>query len=128
MEFIDKKAIYLQIAEYLCDKILLNEFTEDHKIISIREMAVHVEVNPNTVMRAYEYLQQQEIIFTRRGMGYFVKNGAKKKILKLKKQIFIKDDLPYFFKNFYLLNLNFKELEDQYKIFINHYTETHENK
>jgi DNA-binding transcriptional regulator YhcF (GntR family) len=57
MEFIDKKSTYLQIAEFVCEKIPLDEFTAVDKIPSIRELVVQVEVNPNTVQRPYEYLQ-----------------------------------------------------------------------
>lgn len=128
MDFKEKKAIYLQIAEHLADQILLGSYNEGEKVRSVREMAVHAEVNPNTVMRAYEYLQRNEIIDTQRGKGYFVREGAKKQILSLKKEAFVKDELPYFFKNIYLLELDFEELKAQYKTFIDHYNTKNENK
>lgn len=121
MEFIDKKAIYLQIAEFVCEKILLDEFPENEKIPSIRELAVQVEVNPNTVQRSYEYLQQNDLIFTQRGLGYFVQENAKKQIKKLRKSDFIENDLPQFFKNIYLLEVDFAEIELRYKSFLKEY-------
>lgn len=121
MEFIDKKAIYLQIAEFVCEKILLDEFPENEKIPSIRELAVQVEVNPNTVQRSYEYLQQNDLIFTQRGLGYFVQEKAKKQIKKLRKSDFIENDLPQFFKNIYLLEVDFAEIELRYKSFLKEY-------
>lgn len=123
MEFIDKKAIYLQIAEFVCDKILLEEFTENDKIPSIRELAIQVEVNPNTVQRSYEYLQQNEIIVTQRGKGYFVNENAKKVIKKLRREAFLENDLPQFFKNIYLLEIDISEIELRYKAFLKEYTE-----
>ena len=76
MEFREPQAIYLQIAEYVCEKILLKIWTTDQKIPSVRELAVDLEVNPNTVMRAYEFLQNREIIYNKRGIGFFIKNDA----------------------------------------------------
>lgn len=122
MEFIDKKAIYLQIAEFVCDKILLEEFTENDKIPSIRELAIQVEVNPNTVQRSYEYLQQNEIILTQRGRGYFVAENATKVIKKLRREAFLENDLPQFFKNIYLLEIDIAEIELRYKAFLKDYT------
>lgn len=127
MEFIDKKAIYLQIAAYVCEKILLGEFTETDKIPSIREMAVQVEVNPNTVQRTYEYLQQNEIIFTQRGLGYFVQENAKEKILEMRREEFMETDLPEFFKNIYHLKMDFKEVEKRYDKFVEAYEKPIEN-
>ncbi len=121
MEFIDKKAIYLQIAEFVCDKILLDEFTENDKIPSIRELAVQVEVNPNTVQRSYEYLQQNEIILNQRGKGYFVNENAQKVIKKLRREAFLENDLPQFYKNIYLLKIEIVEIELRYKAFLKDY-------
>jgi DNA-binding transcriptional regulator YhcF (GntR family) len=128
MEFIDKKAIYLQIAEFVCEKILLGEFTAIDKIPSIRELAVRVEVNPNTVQRSYEYLQQNEIIFTQRGRGYFVNENAKKVIKKLRREAFLDNDLPQFFKNIYLLEIDLAEIELRYRSFLKDYTSEVEEK
>jgi DNA-binding transcriptional regulator YhcF (GntR family) len=71
MEFRDNPAIYIQIAEYVCEQILLKKWKLDDKIISIRELAVTIEVNPNTVQRAYDFLQQKNIITNKRGIGLF---------------------------------------------------------
>ena len=53
------QAIYLQIADYVCEKVLLKEWLAEDKIPSVRELAVQLEVNPNTVARTYEFLKQQ---------------------------------------------------------------------
>lgn len=50
------QAIYLQIVDYVCEKILLDEYQPEDKLPSVREMGMQLEVNPNTVMRAYEVL------------------------------------------------------------------------
>ena len=110
MEFKDKQAIYLQIADYVCDQILAGKFPAGEKIISIRELAVNLAVNPNTVMRTYEHLQQQSIIFNKRGVGYFVDETAPDKIREIRKQRFFAQDLPEFIKKINQLGINIEEL------------------
>ena len=68
MEFKASPAIYLQIAEYVCENILLGTWALGDRIVSIRDLAVTMEVNPNTVQRAYDFLQQKEIISNKRGI------------------------------------------------------------
>ncbi len=79
MEFKEKQAIYLQIGEHVCENILRKQWKEGDKIPSIREMAIGIEVNPNTVMRAYNYLQDMGIISNKRGIGYFVTDNSYEK-------------------------------------------------
>jgi DNA-binding transcriptional regulator YhcF (GntR family) len=76
MQFRETVSIYLQIADYICERILLREWKVDERIPSVRELAMQLEVNPNTVMRTYEFLQQQNIIYNQRGIGYFVAADA----------------------------------------------------
>jgi GntR family transcriptional regulator len=118
MEFRDKQAIYLQIAEYVCEQILLNKWPLSEKILSIRDLAVAMEVNPNTVQRAYDFLQQQEIIVNKRGIGYFVEEDDMNSILAYRIELFIENDLPVFFRNLYLLKMDFKEMKQLYDQFI----------
>ena len=61
MEFSSTKSIYIQIADYMCDCIMMGKWKVNEKIISIRELAVELEVNPNTAMRAFEHLQSRGI-------------------------------------------------------------------
>ena len=62
MNFKESKAIYLQIADRICDEILLGQYPEEERIPSVREYAAIVEVNANTVMRSFDYLQVQNVI------------------------------------------------------------------
>src|ERR1700749_5349106 len=110
MEFTDNKAIYLQIAEMICEKILEGHFKEDERIPSVREMAVQLEVNPNTVMRTFEFLQSKEIITNKRGIGYFVADNGYKTAMDFRKDEFIKKELPQLFKTAALLKMDFEEL------------------
>lgn len=88
MNFKESKAIYLQIADRICDEILLGQFAEEERIPSVREYATIVEVNANTVMRSFDYLQSQNIIYNKRGIGYFVATGARELIHSLRKNTF----------------------------------------
>ena len=116
MKFRKQRAIYLQIGDYLCENILTSTYAPADKIPSVREMAVSVEVNPNTVMRTYTDLQQKGILFNQRGIGFFVADDAIEKILEMKKREFFKADLPNFFKTIMLLNLQYEDLQELYQI------------
>jgi GntR family transcriptional regulator len=111
MNFNDKQAIYLQIADYVCDKILTSEWRPEDKIPSVRDLAIELQVNPNTVMRAYEYLQQLEVIYNKRGIGHHVAPDAKGVISGFRKQLFFENELPQLFKNLELLNISFGEIQ-----------------
>jgi len=124
MEFKETQAIYLQIGDYVCEQILLGRWTEGERIPSVRELGVALEVNPNTVVRTFEFLQNREIIFNKRGLGYFVSDDARLKIIQYRKKQFLEEDLPQVFKNMTLVGMAFKELENEY----NKFMESHENK
>ena len=118
MEFTDNKAIYLQIAEHVCERILLGKWKVDEKVPSVREMAVDLEVNPNTVMRTYELLQNKNIINNKRGIGFFLAEDAVANVRNYRKGQFMNDELPVFFRNLYLLNIGFDELQTRYNTFV----------
>jgi GntR family transcriptional regulator len=115
MEFKDKDAIYLQIAAYVSENILLGKWLPEQKIPSTRDLAVELEVNPNTVIRSYEFLQAQEVVINKRGLGLFVAPDGPEKVKAFRKQRFIQQQLPDFFRNIYLLDIDIKDLEDMYK-------------
>lgn len=119
MDFKENKAIYLQIAERLSHEILLDKYPEEERIPSVREYAAEMEVNVNTTMRSYEYLQQMEIIFNKRGIGYFVSAGAKERIYKSQKESFIKDHLYDFFNQIYLLDIPIEKIVELYQEYQN---------
>ncbi|MCX3264755.1 MAG: GntR family transcriptional regulator [Pedobacter agri] len=118
MDFSNNKAIYLQIAEYVCEHILLGKWKPQDKIPSVRELAVDMEVNPNTVMRTYELLQKQNIITNKRGIGFFLAQDAIANVNIYRKTTFIEDELPQLFRNMYLLEIDFEELKNRYQTFV----------
>jgi DNA-binding transcriptional regulator YhcF (GntR family) len=117
MNFNENQSIYLQITEFVKEQILLDKWQKEEKIPSVRDLAAELQVNPNTVMRAYDFLQQQGIIYNLRGIGNHVSSDAVKKILKARKEKFL-SDLPALFSNMHLLEIGFDELENQYKRFV----------
>ena len=110
MDFKNEKAIYLQIADHICEAIMRKEMNAGEKIPSIREMAMNLEVNPNTVTRTYAYLEEQGIVSIQRGVGYFVASEALPIILTLKKQAFFNEDLPALFRMMELLGIEMKDV------------------
>ena len=110
MTFTNDKAIYLQMADRLCDEILSGKYHDDDRIPSVREYAVLLEVNTNTAVKAYEQLAREEIIYNKRGLGYFVTPGAKKQIMKARKQAFMKERLPELFRQMKLLGITIEDI------------------
>jgi GntR family transcriptional regulator len=114
MEFRDNQAVYLQIVDYVCEQILTKNWKVEEKILSIRDLAIELQVTPNTVQRSYDFIQQLEIISNQRGIGFFVEKDAIKKILTYKKEEFISKELPLIFKNMHLLKMDIKEIESMF--------------
>ena len=118
MEFKETPAIYIQIAEYVCEQILLKKWELGDKLVSIRDMAVNMEVNPNTVQRAYDFLQQRDIITNKRGIGYFIDDDAMERILAFRREQFMENELPVFMRNVYLLKIDFKDIKSAFDQFV----------
>ena len=119
MNFKENKAIYLQIAERICELILLGEYKEEERIPSVREYAAIVEVNFNTVMRSFEHLQSSGIIFNKRGLGYFVAAGASEKIRSLRKESFLKNEINDFFRQIHILDIPISKIVAMYDQYSN---------
>ncbi len=118
MDFRDKQAIYLQIAEHVSEQILLQRWPVGDKIPSVRELAAELEVNPNTVMRTYDFLAQKGVIANKRGIGYFAADDAADRIKAFRREQFLENDLPVFFRNLYLLGIELPEIEARYEQFV----------
>ena len=111
MNFTNDKAIYIQMADRLCDEILAGTYKDDDRIPSVREYAVMLQVNTNTAVKAYDQLARDGIIYNKRGMGYFVTAGAKKEIKKVRKQEFMKQTLPELFRQMQLLDITMEDIQ-----------------
>ncbi len=111
MDFKKQKPIYQQIADTLCERIVEGEWKAEERIPSVRDIAIQLGVNPNTVMRTFEYLQGAEIIYNKRGVGYFVAHDASDKILALHRKDFLEEDLPVFLQKMNMLGITFDDLK-----------------
>ncbi len=120
MEFKENnKPIYLQLADKICDDVLSGTYGDDSRISSVREFAAQVEVNANTVMRTYDYLQQNGIIYNKRGIGYFVSAGASGLIRKERMERFVHNGLEEFFGQLKLLGVTPDQLLEMYTRYYN---------
>ena len=115
MTFSSDKAIYLQMADRICDEILSGTYADDSRIPSVREYAVALEVNSNTAVKAYEQLARDGIIYTRRGLGYFVTAGAKDRILASRRKQFLTQTLPDIFRQMRLLGIGIEDVEKAWR-------------
>lgn len=111
MIFNNNQPIYIQILELINYKIISGEWLPDQRIPSVRDLAVEYEVNPNTVMRAYERLQSDEIIYKRRGIGYYLSLDAREKTAQHSKNEFITNELPKVFSKLEAFSITISEFE-----------------
>ena len=115
MTFNSDKAIFLQMADRLCDEILAGKYKDDDRIPSVREYAVLLEVNTNTAVKAYDELARANIIYNKRGLGYFVTPGAREQILAQRRDEFLHRRLPDLFREMSLLGLGIEDVVGTYQ-------------
>lgn len=109
MDFKENRPIYLQIIETFEEKIVAGELLPDDRIMSVRELGSTLGVNPNTVMRCYERMTSDGIIYIKRGLGYYVSEQAKEIIQERMRREFLTHELPKVIAKAKLLNVNLKE-------------------
>jgi len=112
MEFSEPKGIYLQIADQIRERILRGEWRAGERIPSIRELAVELGVNPNTVTKSYQKLLERELISNQRGRGYFVSEDAAGRALKEMKDEFMREEVPRILHTMKLLDIGFDEFAE----------------
>ena len=115
INFDEHKPIYLQISDSICEKILNDEYAEDERIPSIREMGAQLGVNPNTVMRSYDHLKSLDIIYDKRGMGFFASPDAKKSVKKMYKREFMGSEMLSIAKKINLLEISLDDFVESLK-------------
>lgn len=113
--FNQDRPIYLQIADRICDEILAGKYADDQRIPSVRDYSSYLQVNANTAVKAYDELARSEIIYQRRGMGYFVTAGARDIILNQRREYFIQNTLRDLFRNMELLDISIDEVVQRYR-------------
>ena len=110
MEFNENKSIYLQICDAICEKVLSGDLQPDTRIPSVREYGAEIGVNPNTVMRSYERMTNDGIIYNRRGIGYFISPEAREIILEHQRKEFLEKELPAIRRKMQLLGIRLEDV------------------
>ena len=114
--FSGEKPIFLQLADRLADEILADKYGDDERIPSVREYAVMLEVNVNTAVKAYDELSRANIIYMKRGQGYYVTPGAKTQIMEQRREEFMKERLPELFRHMRLLGITLDDVKRKYDL------------
>lgn len=120
----NNKAIYLQIVDRICDDIMTGKYDSDSRLPSVRDYAVAAEVNANTVMRSYERLANRELIYNKRGIGFFVSPDAKLRIIQERTDDLVEQQLPPLFNLMHCLGITPDDLKKAYE---NHLSSLNKN-
>ena len=118
MTYKTDKPIYLQIADFVCERILQGVWKPEERIPSVRELGVMLAVNPNTIVKSLEFLENKQIIFQKRGIGYFVEKLGLQRIREMYKIEFFNDELPNLFKKMQWLNISINEICEKHQTFL----------
>ena len=111
MDYKTDKPIYLQIADFVCERILQGVWKAKERIPSVRELSVTLAVNPNTIVKSFEYLENKQIIFQKRGIGYFIESEGLLRIREIYKSEFFNNDLPNLFRKMEWLDISIDEIK-----------------
>jgi DNA-binding transcriptional regulator YhcF (GntR family) len=109
MSFHRDKPIFQQIVERVERAILSGELQEGARVPAVREYALEVEVNPNTVVRSFAELEAAGYIFKKRGLGFFVAAEARDKILAQRREAFLAHELPQMCATMVQLGMGWRE-------------------
>ncbi|MCM1293222.1 MAG: GntR family transcriptional regulator [Bacteroides sp.] len=110
MEFNNNKPIYRQIIDYCFAAILSGRWIPEQRLPSVREMALDMAVNTHTVLKAYDFLQSSGIIYTRRGLGYFLAADAPAKVNEARRSEFFDETLPALFAEMQMLGITLDDI------------------
>ncbi|MDA3951342.1 MAG: GntR family transcriptional regulator [Spirochaeta sp.] len=114
MRFESGRSIYQQIVEYVQDRILRGEWDDEARLPAVRELAVQLGVNPNTVQRSYSTLQDDGLIYNQRGVGYFVAAGARERSRERRRHRFEAETLPRIFETMEMIGYGNDDLVTAY--------------
>ncbi len=115
MDFNNNKPIYRQIVDYSFTLIISGAWLPGERVTSVRELAAELAVNSHTVLKAYEYLQAEEIIYPRRGMGFFLADDAAERVNMGRRKEFFESTLDEVFREMKLLGITIDEVVEHYR-------------
>jgi GntR family transcriptional regulator len=110
-EWNDNQPIYRQLRDRGVHMILDGVLKEGDPLPSVRNVAAEFRVNPLTVLKAYQHLVDENLVEMKRGLGMFVKRGARELLLKGERQKFLKEEWPRIAETIERLGLTEKELD-----------------
>lgn len=114
----NNKAIYIQIADRIADQILQGDYPPGSRLPSVRDLAADMQVNANTVMRSFDRLSLQGLIFNRRGIGFFVSEEAPEKILAARGEDLLSNRLQEIFELLSRLGITPDQLAARYRDYL----------
>lgn len=91
LDFGNERSIYLQIAESIEDDILSGALPEEEQIPSTNQMAVLFKINPATAGKGINLLAEKGIVYKKRGIGMFVAQGSKARIIAQRRKDFFEN-------------------------------------
>lgn len=106
----DNQPIYWQLREKTVAAIIDGALAEGEALPSVRQVAVDLQVNPLTVSKAYQSLVEENLVEKRRGVGMFVCNGARSRLLASERQRFLEEEWPRLAEKIRQLGLSLEEL------------------
>ncbi|UCD37132.1 MAG: GntR family transcriptional regulator [Fidelibacterota bacterium] len=106
LDFDHKTPIYLQVAQMIRDAVLTGDLPEGEPIPSVRQVSVEHGLNPQTVLNAHRILMEEGILEKRRGLGFFVKEGAREALIGTELERFKSEDIPELANRARLLGLS----------------------
>jgi GntR family transcriptional regulator len=109
-EWNDKQPIYRQLRDRVVAMILEGVLQEGDPLPSVRNVAAEYRVNPLTVLKGYQQLVDEDFVESRRGLGMFVKTGARNLLLQGERQKFLAEEWPRIQANIQRLGLTAEEL------------------
>ena len=109
-EWNDKQPIYRQLRDRVVAMILEGVLKEGDPLPSVRNVAAEYRVNPLTVLKGYQQLVDEDFVESRRGLGMFVKTGARNLLLQGERQKFLAEEWPRIQANIQRLGLTAEEL------------------
>ena len=111
-EWNDNQPIYRQLRDRVVAMILDGVLKEGDALPSVRAVAAEYRVNPLTVLKGYQQLTDEELVEARRGLGMFVRNGARSLLLKGEREKFLEEEWPRISETIQRLGLTAEELKE----------------
>lgn len=109
----DNQPIYRQLRDKVIASILDRELKEGDALPSVRQVSADFQLNPITVSKAYQELVDDELVEKKRGVGMFIQQGAREKLLSRERQSFLRDEWPLIVEKIKRLGLSASELLSQ---------------